>query len=457
MRSPFCFSKGDYVSPHTLAELPKNASVLLALSGGADSRALLHVLAKDSKEQGFELLLAHVNHGIRGEEAMRDQRFCESLAKDYGLEICVLQADVPALAAVSGKGLEEEARAVRYSYFEQLMKERKIPILVTAHHADDALETVLFHLARGSGRRGLCGIAPARPFASGVLVRPLLQIPRRDVLEYCKQNELEFVTDSTNEDTAYARNLIRARITPVLEELFDSPQTRAVALCDQLREEEKLLETLAAEQLERARREGGLSTVALCDVPNALRKRVLRMWFKEYDGLRAERVQLQALENALRDEKRPCEITFGGGFYAVLEGELLSVRRGKCEELEPLCIPFSLGITELPSLGVRIEAEKVHNLSIARTINLNEVSVIINNAFYFRTRQEGDTLLMRGMHRKLRKLYNAAKIPPSVRERLPLLCDEEGIVWAPFVGTRDGLPTEGDAIRIRIVSTKGSF
>ena len=126
-------------------------------------------------------------------------------------------------------------------------------------------------------------------------------------------------------------------------------------------------------------------------------------------------------------------------------------------------MPLELGEVTLADRGMALSVKKgepptkVHNLSTANTINLNEVSVIINNTFYFRTRQEGDTLLMRGMHRKLRKLYNAAKISPSVRERLPLLCDEEGIVWAPFVGTRDDLPTEGEAIRIRIVSTKGSF
>lgn len=453
MRSKFCFSKGEYRSPHRLADLPKDTSVLLALSGGADSRALLHVLANEAKKNGFSLLLAHVNHGIRGEEALRDETFCKALAEQYGLEICILRADVPTLAKDSGKGLEEAAREVRYAYFEGLMKERQISILVTAHHADDALETVLFHLARGSGRKGLCGIAPVRPFGDGVLVRPLLQVPRQAILEYCRQNGLEFVTDSTNSDTSYARNRIRSQVIPVLEELFEAPQIRAAALCEQLREEEAFLESQAAKYLSNVRCVRGLSISKLLDVPHALLKRVLLTWLDEYEGLRAERVQLVSLETALKDRKRPCEITLGGGFSAVFEGDLLFVHTGKQENTESLQIPFSIGVTELASLGLRIEVEKINKLSIANTINSNEMSVIINSTLYFRTRQDGDVILQGGMHRKLRKLYNAAKIPPSVRERLPLLCDGEGIVWAPFIGARDGLPTEGEAVKIRVVFT----
>ena len=151
-----------YRAPWRLAGLPPSTPVLLALSGGADSRALLHLLYTSAQADGFRLLLAHVNHGIRGEESLRDRAFCQSLAKQYGLELLLLDADVPALAAESRRGLEEEARSLRYDYFAARMREEGIPILVTAHHANDNLETLLFRLCRGTGLSGLGGIAPVR-------------------------------------------------------------------------------------------------------------------------------------------------------------------------------------------------------------------------------------------------------------------------------------------------------
>ena len=206
-------------TPQALAGLDKTTPVLLAFSGGADSRALLHFLATRANEDGFPLTLAHVNHGIRGEEALRDRGFCQAVAETYGLELCILDADIPSLAKEHGRGLEEEARVVRYEYFERLMRERRIPLLATAHHADDNLETVLFHLCRGTGLSGLCGIAPTRDLAYGILTRPLLQVSRREILAYCHNNNLEYVTDSTNSDTAYARNRIRGEVIPILSDL----------------------------------------------------------------------------------------------------------------------------------------------------------------------------------------------------------------------------------------------
>ena len=129
-----------FLSPHALARMPKDTPVLLAFSGGADSCALLELLARKAQTDGFLLLAAHVDHGIRKDEARRDREFCMRVARRYGVELCVKEVDVPALAAQSGMGLEEQARAVRYAYFEELMRARSIPLLATAHHADDHLE-----------------------------------------------------------------------------------------------------------------------------------------------------------------------------------------------------------------------------------------------------------------------------------------------------------------------------
>jgi tRNA(Ile)-lysidine synthase len=228
--------KGRLTDPRRLANLAPNAPVLLAFSGGADSVALLDMLMKEQSKDAT-ILLAHVNHGIRGEEALRDRAFCEKIAHERGLEIAILDADVPALAKEKGQSIEEAARGARYAFFADLMKERNIPLLLTAHHADDHLETILFRIARGTGLSGLGGIAPIRPFATGHLVRPLLGFTKQEILQYCKENALAFVTDSTNADTTYARNKIRAEVLPVLESLYSDVSHRAVRMSAELSED----------------------------------------------------------------------------------------------------------------------------------------------------------------------------------------------------------------------------
>ena len=189
--------------PWELAGADPKTPVLLALSGGADSRLLLDRLAKGSKRWGFPLLLAHVHHGIRGESADRDADFCRALAEQYGLPIEVLFSNVPALAKAHGRGIEEEAREVRYAFFEELMRARNIPLLATAHQADDLLETMLFRIARGTGTAGLCAILPARRFANGFVTRPLLGLSAKEVRGACRAEGLKFTEDETNADPAY--------------------------------------------------------------------------------------------------------------------------------------------------------------------------------------------------------------------------------------------------------------
>ena len=132
--------------------------ILVAFSGGADSSLLLYALHDLCKENDFSLFAAHVNHGIRGDEAIRDRDFCVGVCKKMGIEIFVLDADVPSIARETGKSIESAARDVRYDFFADVMAKNDIDILATAHNADDNLETLIFRLARGTGLRGLCGI-----------------------------------------------------------------------------------------------------------------------------------------------------------------------------------------------------------------------------------------------------------------------------------------------------------
>ena len=447
-------------SPRELAGMPPKTPVLLALSGGADSRFLLHVLANMATRDGFSLVLAHVDHGIRGAEAKRDRAFCEALAKSYGLEICVCEADVPTLAAARGKGLEETAREVRYAYFSSLMKEREIPLLVTAHNADDNAETVLFRMARGSGLAGLCGIAPVRAIEGGMLVRPMLGISKRDILAYCEEQGLLYVTDSTNCDTVYARNRIRAEALPVLESLFEGASERISEMTLLLREDEAVLTRLCLDFLDTHCKEGKCPVEALLAQPTAQGHRILAAWLARERGIRPERVHTRALLQLAEAGVPHSRASLPMGVTVALEGGFL--RFAETAESADYQIPFAMGETLTPVGGWRITAGetdtslKVHSLSTTFCINLTDASGIMETEFYWRPRREGDRILLRGMHRSVRRLYREAGLTLSERATLPILCDGEGIVWVPFVGARDGVDTAPNAGGVQIVVERGA-
>lgn len=450
----------SYTPPWQLAGLPRKSAVLLAFSGGADSRALLHLLHQSAKEDGFELILAHVNHGIRGAEALRDRAFCVAVAKGLGLEICVLDADVPALAAANGRSLEEEAREVRYAFLARLMEERSIPLLATAHHADDNLETVLFRLARGTTARGLCGIAPARPFSSGMLTRPLLKATRREILELCHEQSLSYVTDSTNAELTCSRNRLRHEVIPVMEALFENPQERVTEACERLREDDALLSAMAEELLQREKRDGSLSVSALRLAHPAIRRRALAIYLSTAVSQGVEQHHLNAVLELMEQNRNGGMVILPGELVATVEaGSLRVLPRTLTEDCEPFELPFLYGETVLRTSGVTILVENlekntnVHNLSTAASTILKLSSAIIERSLYWRSRREGDTIRLGGMTRRLRKLYNQKQIPSRLRERLPLLCDAEGVVWAPFVGARDGAEDQHANLCIRVTAS----
>lgn len=441
----------SFISPATLAGRPSDTPVLLGLSGGADSRLLLHLLAEDARKKHYRLTLAHINHGIRGDEALRDRDFCTALAAQYGLELCVLDADVPRLAKERGMGLEETGRAVRYDYFSKLMAEREIPILATAHHADDNLETVIFRLARGTGLAGLCGIAPCRRFGDGYLTRPLLGMSKQRILELCAEYGLQFVTDTTNTEPTAARNRIRAEVTPLLEQLFDDPQARVYRTSESLREDEALLRSMAEELLETARVGNGLSLAVLVNAPRALRRRALAAWCRVSVGAEPERVHLEALEHLVTAGGARERAALPHGVSAFAEMGVLHAQVFEPDSSKNLDLPLSEGVTMLDS-GIRISVEK-YEKSLKIHSTYTQACIMIYgrlDAYCWRPRREGDLLLTSGMHKKIRRLYREAGIPVRWRECMPLLCDKDGVVWAPFAGARDHVSGEGDAWLVRV-------
>jgi tRNA(Ile)-lysidine synthase len=211
----------------------------IGLSGGADSVALLRVLAERREELGLVLHAAHLHHGLRGEEADGDLSFCRELAAEQGIEFHEARVDVAAEASARGETVEEAARRLRYAWFRRLMAETPLDAVATAHSLDDQAETVLAKLLRGAWTEGLAGIHPVVEFAEGKILRPLLGVRRREIEAYLKGLGQVWREDSTNQQTAYTRNRIRHQLLPELESWNPQIRGKLAQMAELARDEER--------------------------------------------------------------------------------------------------------------------------------------------------------------------------------------------------------------------------
>jgi len=242
----------------------QEVGVVLAVSGGADSVALARAIGRLKTSGAGSLGLAHFNHQLRGAESAADQQFVEGLAADLGLPCTVGAPDSGALAA-GGEGLEARARAARYEFLERAAKEVGARYVVTAHTADDQAETVLHHVLRGTGLTGLAGMRRTRPLGPAVtLIRPLLTITRREVLEYLAALKQPFCDDATNQDRQFMRNRIRHELLPLVQREYSPAVVEALVRLAKLAGEAQQVVTAAAEPwVERAVTVGSADTVTI--------------------------------------------------------------------------------------------------------------------------------------------------------------------------------------------------
>lgn len=428
-----------YTSPHILASLPKSTPVLLAYSGGADSSALLHLLSDDAKTNGFKLHASHFNHGIRGEEADRDAEFCKNTCEKLGIPFYLGSADIPSLAKESGNSIEAEAREQRYAFFEKIMRENNIPILVTAHHAEDQIESVMLHILRGSGISGLCGMADCRSFGNEFfLVRPFLKAEKQDILNYCAQNKIEFVTDSTNYDTDYARNFIRAELTPKMRELQQNLEGVFERLAESASDTNDFIDSTAKKLLENEF-ENGILLSKFNELHKVIKARVIILAFAEHSsGLSLEHTHIQSIIGLCQRSEPHSSVSLPNTVAAKIENGYLIFVKDK-EEIndESFAAPFTVGKTSLPN-GINIDIKKNPPQNPSKSDVFLDVSCdIIKKDAHFRSRSEGDTIFQGKMNKKIKKLISEKKIPLNMRKKLPLLVCENEILWIPTVAVCD--------------------
>jgi len=275
--------------------IPKKSSVIVGISGGPDSVFLLHMLQKLQKIHTVKIIVAHVNHLLRGAESLADEKFVKSLAKaclPAGTAekhiFHLLKKDVNKLSKKMKQGLEETGRKIRYEFFQKLAKKYKAKLIITAHHADDNLETIIMNFVRGAGVKGLSGMKELENLTKNLaLFRPLLQFSKEHILDYLKTIKIPYRIDESNKDTIYKRNYIRHKIIPALKKLNPNLSQTTAKNTKNFREISLLLETHAKQwikknSLKKNLKEFNLKTFHI-ESP-ALQKEIILQIYKTHIG-----------------------------------------------------------------------------------------------------------------------------------------------------------------------------
>ena len=438
----YSFPEG-FKAPHLICGFPENSAILVGFSGGSDSTALLHLLHKYAQNSGATIYAAHINHGIRGAEADRDEEFCKRFSESLGIKFFSIRVNVPQIAKNTKESIESAARRIRYEYFDRLMRENNINILATAHNADDNLETILFNIARGTGLGGICGIPDCRPCENGNVIRPILNMEKKDILAYCQNNSLDYVTDSTNVDTDYSRNKIRAEIIPIMKSINSGAVKNAARMSENLRADSLCLESMAKWFLDELGNDYSVEVEKICGSPPSIVSRAL---MRLYDGISnggtLEQVHINALRSLAENAVPHSCISLPKSIEGVIENKRLYLRKKVAAPppTEEYNLALKEGETLISQTNCKIFIGNSHNSKFIykNSILLSIDSDKINGDLFVRSKQSGDKIRMGGMSKSIKKLMCDKKIPLDVRSRIPMICDSNGILAVPFIGIRDG-------------------
>ena len=417
-------------------------TVLVGVSGGPDSVALLHVLWTLREDLRAGLHVVHLNHLLRGEEARADALFVRELAEKLGLPCTVEDCDVRTLARRTGLSLQEAAREARFAFFERERERVGASKVALGHHADDQAETILFNFLRGSGVSGLAGIPPVR----GAYIRPFFEVRRREIEEYCRVNSLAARLDRSNLKPVYTRNRIRLHLLPFLEKEYNpclvDALTRLGNIC---REEDAYLDGVSREILEKVASCGEEGEIvfpvqSLLAQPISLQRRIFRLAWKKVTG-QARELPFHHIERLLALlSKRDAVLTLPWGVRAFKEGSLVKLSKNaeREKEIPPYRYLLNIpGLTFLPETGLKIKAEimPAESAPSFRNLTLREALLdygLLRRPLWVRRRKEGDVFSPLGQNGKvkLKKFFIDQKVPAEKRNSFPVVVTgEEEIVW----------------------------
>ena len=419
--------------------LPMGSGVVIGLSGGADSVALLEVLCSLQQERGLRLAAVHVHHGIR-RNAQEDVEFCRELCMEKKVDFFCEYVDVPEMAKVQGLSEEEAGRNARYHIFEEYRGKLQMDIIAVAHHQNDQAETILFQLFRGSGLRGMSGMQPKR----GNIIRPLLGVSRKEIEEYLCDKQKTYVTDETNACDQYSRNKIRHHVLPLAEEISFGAAGHMSQTAGQLREILDYMEQQAATFLdihgEYSDGEWKLSVNALQQEHIALQKMIvteaLARSFKSRKDITEKHIG-HILELLDKEGEKIIRLPNGGvvvkRYSQLIFKQIIEANErdfdGFCKiKIEPDHTYFlENGMILKTRLLFENNLENVPKNDCIKWFDYDKIIGTLS----LRTREQGDFLVIRddGARKSLQDYLVNEKVPKSERDKQLLLADGSHILW----------------------------
>lgn len=432
--------------------LQKGDRVLVGVSGGPDSVALLHILWKLRDLYSLFLHVVHLNHMFRGKEAEEDAEYVRMLCKEMEVPVVIETFDVPAFIEETGLSPEDAARKVRYGVYERvagMLGARKIAL---GHNADDQAETVIMRVLRGTGLKGLGGIPPVR---DGRFIRPLIEVTRTEIEAYCREEGLQTRMDATNVEPIYFRNKVRLELLPLLEERYSPAIKKHLhVLADIAREDDLYLDGVAKRVFKELASEEGKGAISLplkglLALPLSMQRRVVKLTvraFFEADDplsfLRIEEVLQMARTGRTGDSlDLPRGLRARKGYDNIVIERRADVSDTYFKGEVTVAIP---GETSLPELGIAFHAEVFGREILKEKSLLHEPSAPyalldlegLEKPLVIRTRREGDVFQPLGMkgRKKLKDFFIDQKIPRRMRSGIPLLTTGNEVLWV--VGVR---------------------
>ena len=422
--------------------LNNGENIVVGLSGGADSCALTHILTRLSGKMDLHITAVHINHGIRGEEAERDEKSAEEFCRRLNIEFIAYHCDIPSEAAKRGIGEEEAGRLVRYEKFYETAEKKNGAKTAVAHNMNDKAETLIMNLCRGAGMKGLAGIKPV----GGSIIRPLIFCTRDEIEKYCDDNNIEYCTDSTNLQNEYTRNKIRNILLPWLSENINPAAGMNMANASELlREEEEYLESKAQEQYKKLLKDSGdgfvsLNADGLASEHSVIRRRVLRIALRSLrpDMRDFGRKHIENAEDILMGDTGR-RISLPGGITVSKGYGLINIlydreKQGAfCYDIEPGKKYFIKETERYVLLSLNEEKNIKNAVNICtKKIDYDK----IKDKIQLRTRQTGDFISIKNGRKKIKDIFIDDKIPSDKRDSYPLLvCGKSVIIVGNRLGT----------------------
>ncbi len=391
--------------------------VTVALSGGADSMALLYALLFLQDEFSLKISAAHLNHGLRDKESDSDEAFVKRQCEILKVPFFSQKVDVNDFAKKSSCSVEVAARNMRYDF----LKENSRGIIATAHTASDNFETVLFNLIRGTGVKGLCGIPPVRDR----FIRPLIYVTREEVETFCKENAIPFVTDSSNLTDDYTRNFLRHNVVPKLKEVNPSLEATLVGTVSNLREDSRFLNATAQSVFIQLLKNESLNVEDFAELPKAIATRVLILYCEKIGVCNIENTHVELLYNTIL--KNNGALSLPGKTSLVVKNGFLEK---KSEIKADKCI-FSVEFEKMTLENAKT-IQNVNSLLLKQAVDCDKIV----GGVKARTRLPSDkiSLSKRNVTKTLKKLFNEEGVPEEIRDVLPVVSDENGVIFVEGFG-----------------------